>query len=168
MKKSIVTYGSGVDYRFLKPGIYVSRQYIFDGYIVCTTLDIRFKRPRDPMEGNAVMSSRAVHTIQHLGLAFLRSHLVWSDKVILFTPMACKTGFYLVLAGDYWAAKDNDIHKLIMDMCSYIVNFSGNIPDATPMRCGNCVEHDLGAAKRHTALYLKTLIKNPCFEYPTL
>ena len=161
-----VIYSSGANYRFLKPGIYVYSKYTYANGAVCTTLDVRFKRPHDPWENNATMSTKVVHTIQHLGSEFLRSHPAWSDKVILFSPMGSKTGFYLVLAGDYHVAKGSDIHRLIMDMCRFIVNYEGNIPNAAPVHCGDCVAHNLGSAKRQTALYLKALTKSPCFEYP--
>ena len=71
----------------LEPGIYVSRRdYI--GSEVATTFDIRMTRPNyEP-----VMNTAEVHTLEHLGATFLRNHEKYSDKVIYFGPMGCRTG----------------------------------------------------------------------------
>ena len=47
------------------------------------------------------MNTAEIHTLEHLGATFLRNHEEWSDKIIYFGPMGCRTGFYLLLAGDY-------------------------------------------------------------------
>ena len=48
-----------------------------------------------------VMNTAEMHTIEHLGATFLRNHPVYKDKTIYFGPMGCRTGFYMLLAGDY-------------------------------------------------------------------
>ena len=80
----------------LLPGIYVSRKdKAGDGII--TTFDIRMTRPNfEP-----VMNTAEIHTIEHLAATFLRNHDGIKDRVIYFGPMGCRTGFYLLLAGDY-------------------------------------------------------------------
>ncbi len=80
----------------LLPGIYVSRKD-FVGEEVITTFDLRMTRPNyEP-----VMNTAEVHTIEHLAATFLRNHPDFKSKTVYFGPMGCRTGFYLLLAGDY-------------------------------------------------------------------
>ena len=85
-----------IDHTRLLPGIYVSRKdYV--GSEVLTTFDLRITRPNfEP-----VMNTAEVHTIEHLGATFLRNHPQYGGKIVYFGPMGCRTGFYLILAGDY-------------------------------------------------------------------
>ena len=82
-----------IDHIKLQPGIYVSRKD-FVGREVITTFDLRMNSPNE----EPVMNTAEVHTIEHLGATFLRNHKTFSDKVIYFGPMGCRTGFYLLLA----------------------------------------------------------------------
>ena len=84
-----------VNHLTLEPGIYVSRKDHI-GSEVNTTFDLRMTRPNfEP-----VMNTAEIHTIEHLAATFLRNHKVYGDKTIYFGPMGCRTGFYLLLAGD--------------------------------------------------------------------
>lgn len=85
-----------IDHIKLQPGIYVSRKDHV-GAEVITTFDLRMTSPND----EPVMNTAEVHTIEHLGATFLRNHKDFSDKTVYFGPMGCRTGFYLLLAGDY-------------------------------------------------------------------
>ena len=84
-----------VNHLDLLPGIYVSRKdYV--GKEVLTTFDLRMTRPnKEP-----VMDTAAIHALEHLGATFLRNDAEWKERVIYFGPMGCRTGFYLILAGD--------------------------------------------------------------------
>ena len=73
-----------------------------------TTLDIRMTRPNyEP-----VMNTAEVHTIEHLGATYLRNREDFSEQVLYFGPMGCRTGFYLLLAGDY---ESSDILPLMTE-----------------------------------------------------
>ena len=113
----------------LEPGIYVSRRdYI--GSEVATTFDIRMTRPNyEP-----VMNTAEVHTLEHLGATFLRNHEKYSDKVIYFGPMGCRTGFYLILAGNL---ESKDIVDLVTEMYEFMSEFEGDVPGASARDCGN-------------------------------
>ena len=79
----------------LLPGVYVSRKDKV-GDNVLTTFDLRITRPNyEP-----VMNTAEIHTIEHLGATYLRNNFEWGDKTIYFGPMGCRTGFYMILAGD--------------------------------------------------------------------
>ena len=79
----------------LEPGVYVSSKDRY-GDAVITTFDLRMTAPnREP-----VMNTAEMHTIEHLGATFLRNHPEFADKTVYFGPMGCRTGFYMLLAGD--------------------------------------------------------------------
>ena len=84
-----------IDHLRLLPGLYVSRKDTVGGQVV-TTFDLRLTRPNyEP-----VMNTAEVHTIEHLAATYLRNDPQWKDRVLYFGPMGCRTGFYLLLAGD--------------------------------------------------------------------
>ena len=156
-----------VDHRWLKQGIYVADKYLYTNpTFVVTILDLRFVRPKDPREKTYTISPKAIHTIEHLGKMYLSNLPEWKDRIIHFGPMGCRTGFYLVLAGDYNASIDSPVYSLVVGMCRYILDFNGNVPGANMIQCGNCREHNLRGAQRAAALYLNALINDPQFLYP--
>ena len=85
-----------IDHLKLVPGLYVSRKDCA-GEQVITTFDIRMTNPNE----EPVMNTAEVHTIEHLGATFLRNHRDYASKTLYFGPMGCRTGFYLLLIGDY-------------------------------------------------------------------
>lgn len=128
-----------VNHLTLLPGIYVSRKDTVGNEII-TTFDIRMTRPNfEP-----VLNTAEVHTLEHLGATFLRNHPVYKDKVIYFGPMGCRTGFYLVLAGDY---ESKDIVDLIKEMFTFMKDFEGDVPGACARDCGNYLDMNLNMAK---------------------
>ena len=79
----------------LLPGVYVSRKDAV-GSETLTTFDLRMTAPnREP-----VMNTAEMHAIEHLAATYLRNNKEWQDKIIYLGPMGCRTGFYLILAGD--------------------------------------------------------------------
>lgn len=141
-----------VNHLELLPGIYVSRKDNI-GNSVATTFDIRMTRPNfEP-----VMNTAEIHTIEHLGATFLRNHKAYADKTIYFGPMGCRTGFYLILAGDY---QSSQISKLITEMYEFIRDFEGAVPGASAKDCGNYLDLNLNMAKYLANKYLtNTLYK---------
>lgn len=127
-----------IDHIKLQPGIYVSRKDTV-GAEVITTFDLRMTSPNE----EPVMNTAEVHTIEHLGATFLRNHAVYKDKTIYFGPMGCRTGFYLLLAGDLSSA---DIVPLIVEMFEFIRDFKDEVPGASPKDCGNYLDMNLPMA----------------------
>ncbi|MDR2447022.1 MAG: S-ribosylhomocysteine lyase [Treponema sp.] len=150
-----------VDHLRLKPGVYVSRQDQF-GETTLTTFDLRFKEPnKEP-----VMDQPALHTLEHLGATFLRSHKEWADRTVYFGPMGCRTGFYVIFEGKL---ESMDILPLLREMCDWILDFEGAIPGALPAECGNCLEQNLTMAQWEVKRYAE-LLRNPAREnlnYPS-
>ena len=141
-----------VDHKRLLPGVYVSRKDS-TGHDVVTTFDIRMTRPNfEP-----VMNTAEIHTLEHLGATFLRNHEEWGDKIIYFGPMGCRTGFYLLLAGDY---ESEDIISLLREMFEFVCHFEGEIPGAAPEACGNYLDQNLPMAKYVAKRYLTEALEN--------
>ena len=134
-----------VNHLDLLAGIYVSRKDRI-GQETVTTFDLRFTRPNlEP-----VMDTSGIHTIEHLGATFLRNHKTWGDKTVYFGPMGCRTGFYLILAGDLVSG---DIVGLINEMIDFIINFEGEIPGYSPRDCGNYLDNNLSMAQYYARKY---------------
>lgn len=127
-----------IDHLKLLPGIYVSRKDNVGDRVV-TTFDIRVTRPNfEP-----VMNTAEIHTIEHLAATFLRNHKEYGSKTVYFGPMGCRTGFYLLLAGDY---KSQDIVELIKEMFVFIRDFHDEVPGASAKDCGNYLDMNLPMA----------------------
>lgn len=128
-----------IDHLKLLRGIYVSRKdKVADG--VVTTFDIRMTRPNfEP-----VMNTAEIHTIEHLAATFLRNHKEYGEKIVYFGPMGCRTGFYLLLAGDY---QSKDIVPLITEMFQFISTFDEDVPGASAKDCGNYLDMNLPMAR---------------------
>ena len=140
-----------MDHLKLLPGIYVSRKDKIGSETV-TTFDIRVTRPNT----EKVMETGEVHTIEHLGATYLRNRADVADRIIYFGPMGCRTGFYLLMAGDL---ESEDIVPVIRDMFAFIVDFEGEIPGARPEQCGNYSDQDLAQAKYYAKRYLDEVIE---------
>lgn len=127
-----------VNHLTLLPGVYVSRKDHIGSEVV-TTFDIRMTRPNyEP-----VMNTAEVHTIEHLGATFLRNHKDYTEKTVYFGPMGCRTGFYLILAGDY---ESKDIIELLKEMFGFMRDFQDEVPGACARDCGNYLDMNLPMA----------------------
>ncbi|MCI8296852.1 MAG: S-ribosylhomocysteine lyase [Lachnospiraceae bacterium] len=139
-----------IDHLALLPGVYVSRKDMA-GTMPVTTFDLRMTRPNfEP-----VMNTAEVHTIEHLGATFLRNHPQFASKVLYFGPMGCRTGFYLLLAGDY---SSGDILPLMKEMFTFIRDFEGEVPGAAAKDCGNYLDMNLPMAKYLADRYLREVL----------
>ena len=139
-----------IDHLRLVSGLYVSRIDQVEGHPV-TTFDIRMTSPND----EPVMNTAEMHTIEHLAATFLRNHAVYADKTIYFGPMGCRTGFYLLLAGEYTS---KDIVPLMTEMFTFIANFEGDVPGACAKDCGNYLDMNLPMARYLARKYLKEVL----------
>ena len=124
-----------IDHIKLQPGIYVSRKdYLGDQVI--TTFDIRMTSPNE----EPVMNTAELHAMEHLAATFLRNHAEFGPKVIYWGPMGCRTGNYLLLAGDY---ESKDIVPLMTEMFEFIRDY---------------LDMNLGMAKYLADKYLKNVL----------
>lgn len=139
-----------VDHIKLLPGLYVSRKDHIGAEII-TTFDIRMTKPNE----EPVMNTAEVHTIEHLGATFLRNHPQYADQTIYFGPMVCRTGFYLLLAGDL---ASRDILPLMQEMFAFIRDFRGDVPGACAKDCGNYLDMNLPMANYLAEKYLREVL----------
>lgn len=138
-----------INHLTLLPGVYVSRKDQV-GNSVVTTFDLRITRPN----AEPVMNTAEVHTIEHLAATFLRNHKEFGSRIVYFGPMGCRTGFYLLLAGDYTAA---DILPLLRELFAFIRDYKGEIPGASAIACGNYLDMNLPMANYYGKRYLELL-----------
>lgn len=141
-----------IDHIKLQPGIYVSRKDPVGDEII-TTFDLRMTSPNE----EPVMNTAEVHTIEHLGATFLRNHPVFGSRIIYFGPMGCRTGFYLLMAGDY---ESSDIKDLITEMFVFIRDYHGEVPGACAKDCGNYLDMNLPMANYIAGKYLTDVLEH--------
>lgn len=134
-----------VDHTTLQKGMYISR---VDGDIV--TYDIRTRRPNS----EPVMDNASIHTVEHLFATFVRNS-AFSDKIIYFGPMGCRTGFYFLVRD----MAHEDAIKLTRDAFAFIASFDGDVPGVSAAECGNYREHSLDGAKAEAEKYLPVIEK---------
>ncbi|MDP4178840.1 MAG: S-ribosylhomocysteine lyase [Bacillota bacterium] len=139
-----------IDHLKLKPGVYVSRKdHVAENVI--TTFDIRITRPNfEP-----VLNTAEVHTIEHLAATYLRNNKDFGSKTVYFGPMGCRTGFYLLLAGDY---ESKNIVELLKGLFEFIKDYEGDVPGAAAKDCGNYLDMNLPMAKYVAAKYLNEVL----------
>ena len=141
-----------IDHIKLQPGVYVSRKDKVGGSTV-TTFDLRMTSPNE----EPVMNTAEMHAIEHLAATYLRNNKEWQDKIIYFGPMGCRTGFYLLLAGDYQSC---DIVPLMREMFAFIRDFEGEVPGASARDCGNYLDMNLSMAKWLADRFLREVMDN--------
>lgn len=133
-----------INHDVLTPGVYVSR---IDGDIV--TYDIRVKIPN----GGDYLANPAMHTIEHIFATYARNSR-FSDNVIYFGPMGCRTGFYLLLRDK---VSREDALVLVKEAFDFIKDFVGEIPGNSRIECGNYLEHDLDGAKNEAKVMAEVI-----------
>ena len=139
-----------IDHIKLQPGIYVSRKDHIGAEII-TTFDLRMTSPNE----EPVMNTAEMHTIEHLAATYLRNHPDYKEKTIYFGPMGCRTGFYLLLAGNLESAQ---IVPLMVEMFEFVRDFTGEVPGASARDCGNYLDMNLPMAKYLAKKYLDNVL----------
>ena len=138
-----------IDHIKLQPGLYASRKDTIGAECI-TTFDLRITSPNE----EPVMSTGGIHAMEHLGATYLRNNELWKDHVIYFGPMGCRTGFYLLLAGDL---SSEAILPLVTGCFKFIAGFEGEIPGASAKDCGNNTDMDLPVARAWAERYYALL-----------
>lgn len=134
-----------INHDILKKGMYISR---IDGDVI--TYDLRMVEPNK----GSYLNNAGLHTFEHLFATYVRNSK-YSDSIIYFGPMGCRTGFYFL-------TRDCISHKeaiaLVQETMQFIKNFEGAIPGAQLSKeCGNYLDHNLEEAKSYATDYLKVL-----------
>lgn len=149
-----------VDHIRLQPGLYVSRQDRVGSEWI-TTFDLRLTSPNE----EPVLNTAEIHTIEHLAATYLRNEPNWKEKVLYFGPMGCRTGFYLLLAGQYTS---KDVLELVKDCFNFIAHYAGEVPGASAKDCGNYLDMNLPMANYWGRKYrdLISVIDDTRLYYP--
>lgn len=141
-----------IDHLRMLPWVYVSRKDNVWSSTV-TTFDLRMTKPNfEP-----VMNTAEMHAIEHLGATFLRNHKDFGSKTVYFGPMGCRTGFYLLLNGDY---ESKDIVPLLIELYTFMKDFEWVIPGQSARDCGNYLDMNLPMAKYISRKYLNEVLLN--------
>ena len=139
-----------IDHIKLQPGLYVSRvDPVGREYV--TTFDLRLTSPNE----EPVMNTAEMHTIEHLAATYLRNEPDWKERVIYFGPMGCRTGFYLLLFGDYTS---EDVLPLVKNCFRFVADFADEVPGASAKDCGNYLLQDLPMARWEAKKYLEEVL----------
>lgn len=146
-----------IDHNRLSRGIFVSRKDTTPSGDCITTFDIRLTEPnrQQPLSGDTL------HAMEHLAATFLRNHPGWSDRIVYWGPMGCLTGNYLLVQGNLTS---EDILPLMRETFTFIRDFNGEIPGATPKDCGNYSYMNKEGAKAAAAKFLDEVLSAPATE----
>ncbi len=110
---------------------------------IITVYDLRFCVPNV-----SKMSSKGIHTLEHLFAGFIRNHLNSKKvEIIDVSPMGCRTGFYMSLLG---SPNQKSVVKAwkesMLDVLS--VKSQNDIPELNKYQCGTYEMHSLKAAQK--------------------
>ncbi|MBQ6625455.1 MAG: S-ribosylhomocysteine lyase [Clostridia bacterium] len=144
-----------IDHTILPKGIYLSR---VDGDV--DTFDIRMRKPNVEQ----VLTNGSIHTIEHLFATYVRN-TEYSDNIIYFGPMGCRTGCYFLTRN----LEKSIVVNLIKEAFDFIASYEGEIPGSSEIECGNYRDHDLKQAKED-AKDMCIVLKNwneDMLKYPT-
>jgi S-ribosylhomocysteine lyase len=129
--------------KMIAPAVRVAKKMSTPSGDPITVFDLRFTRPN-----RAILSEKAIHTLEHLFAGFMREHLNSKKiEIIDISPMGCRTGFYMSLLGTpskkrvakAWRQSMKDILK---------VKSESDIPELNIYQCGTCKMHSLKEAQK--------------------
>ncbi len=133
-----------VDHTIMKaPAVRVAKTMTTPKGDIISVFDLRFCRPN-----KEIISSRGIHTLEHLFAGFMRDHLNSdSVEIIDISPMGCRTGFYMSLIGTPSEQQVADAWlKAMQDALN--VKDQANIPELNEYQCGSYQEHSLQDAHK--------------------
>jgi S-ribosylhomocysteine lyase len=110
---------------------------------IITVFDLRFTKPNVDK-----ISSKAIHTLEHLFAGFMRKYLNGKDvEIIDISPMGCETGFYMSLLG---SPKEKEVVKAWKKSMKDIlkVKSKSEIPELNEYQCGTYKMHSLKKAHK--------------------
>ncbi|VAY87545.1 S-ribosylhomocysteine lyase / Autoinducer-2 production protein LuxS [hydrothermal vent metagenome] len=130
------------------PAVRIAKQMKTKKGDIITIFDLRLYKPN-----KGKMTSKGIHTLEHLFAGFIREHLNGDDvEIIDCSPMGCRTGFYMSLIGSPKEKKvGNAVVKAMKDVLK--VQSESKIPELNIYQCGTYKMHSLASAKK-TARYV--------------
>ncbi|MDR0615077.1 MAG: S-ribosylhomocysteine lyase [Lactobacillales bacterium] len=118
-----------------------------------TKYDLRFVQPNLEEIPTGVL-----HTLEHLVATKLRDKL---EGIIDISPMGCRTGFYLILWGEYDTATVRDA---LTNVLKFVTTAKvADVPAVSAKECGNYRDHSLFGAQEYAKQILKKGISSDPF-----
>ena len=107
--------------------------------------DLRLVKPNTD-----AIPTGAMHTLEHLLATFLRERL---EGIIDFSPMGCRTGFYLTIWGD---VATGTIETALVESLKQVIHAEWkDVPGTTAKECGNYRDHSLFGAQEYARQVLE-------------
>ena len=103
--------------------------------------DVRFTQPNV-----AHLETDTIHAIEHMTAEFMRDH---TDKLIDFSPMGCRTGFYAITLG-----LEPEEFFPILEATFRDILTAAEVPAANEVQCGWGAHHNLDGAKKQAQMML--------------
>ena len=75
--------------------------------------------------------------------------------------MGCRTGFYVIFAGDL---KSEDILPVLREAADFVLSYEDEIPGYSPRDCGNYLDNNLNLAKIYMRKFKQEVLDNPAPE----
>ncbi len=124
-----------LDHRLVDaPYIRVADRTDLGGGVEIIKYDLRFCQPNKEHLG-----TEAIHSVEHMMANFMRNY---TDKLIGFAPMGCRTGFYAITNG----MEQDELLSAVEGALNDILNAT-EVPAANEVQCGWGAHHSLEGAQ---------------------
>ena len=131
-----------LDHRLVDaPYIRVADRTDLGGGVEIIKYDLRFCQPNKEHLG-----TEALHSVEHMMANFMRNY---TDKLIGFAPMGCRTGFYAITNG----MEQDELLSAVEGALNDILNAT-EVPAANEVQCGWGAHHSLEGAQEAARNFL--------------
>lgn len=131
-----------LDHRLVDaPYIRVADRTDLGGGVEIIKYDLRFCQPNKEHLG-----TEALHSVEHMMANFMRNY---TDKLIGFAPMGCRTGFYAITNG----MEQDELLRAVEGALNDILNAT-EVPAANEVQCGWGAHHSLEGAQKAARNFL--------------
>ncbi|TRX43180.1 S-ribosylhomocysteine lyase [Corynebacterium guaraldiae] len=131
-----------LDHRLVDaPYIRVADRTDLGGGVEIIKYDLRFCQPNKEHLG-----TEALHSVEHMMANFMRNY---TDKLIGFAPMGCRTGFYAITNG----MEQDELLRAVDGALNDILNAT-EVPAANEVQCGWGAHHSLEGAQEAARSFL--------------
>ncbi len=139
-----------IDHRTLEPQVRLAARKDYQGTPV-TVFDIRLRKPN-----TEAIDTDGLHSLEHLLVTVLRSREEIDQVLIDLSPMGCRTGFYMSMFGHL---EVSDVIPILRQGLQEVLAWTGEVPGATEIECGNYRDHNLAKAQEEARRFLEVLAK---------
>ena len=131
-----------LDHRLVDaPYIRVADRTDLGGGVEIIKYDLRFCQPNKEHLG-----TEAIHSVEHMMANFMRNY---TNKLIGFAPMGCRTGFYAITNG----MEQDELLRAVEGALNDILNAT-EVPAANEVQCGWGAHHSLEGAQEAARNFL--------------